>query len=136
MRCEVEVAGLPPKKDGASSMWNKPVERERIKRLREAVASVVGDRVAPDEASVRLTLVLCAERGAGDLDNFITGICDALQACAIRTPVEDEEWGGVDSRVHPRRCVCLSNDRSVDRIDAERRPLEQGEPKYRMTIEW
>lgn len=127
---------MSPKKDGASSMWNKSAERERIKRLREAVASVVGDRVAPVEASVRITLVLWAERGAGDLNNFITGICDALQACDTQTPVEDEEWGGVNSRMHPRRCVGLSNDRSVDHIKAERRPLAQGEPRYVLTLEW
>ena len=38
------VVGLPPKKDGASSMWRKNSEVARIISLRLAAAEALGDR--------------------------------------------------------------------------------------------
>ena len=36
MPYQFEVKGLPPKKDGANSMWSKKLESERLVALRQA----------------------------------------------------------------------------------------------------
>ena len=130
----IEVEGLPPKKDGANSMWNKEVEIPRIKALRAAVAESLGEP-APPAASVRLAAVVFATREAGDLDNFATGICDALQP-ASRAAIRDERaWRDIGEHCHPSRPIAFGNDKMVDKIAIER-VLQSGAPHYELTIEW
>lgn len=136
MRCEIEVEGLPPKKDGAASMWNKPVEIERIKRLREALCSRLNGATATTDASVRLHVTIWAQRHKGDLDNFITGICDAIQAAHGRTPVDPEVWGDPADPAHPSRFVTIRDDCMIDSIRAERRDPGASPARYRLVIEW
>lgn len=64
MRIEVEIPGLPPKKDGANSRRAMEAEARQLMAqvgLRPEVHLVEGD-----------------PRLSGDLDNQITGICDGL----------------------------------------------------------
>ena len=80
---------VPPKKDGANSMWGKEDARTLLKALRIAAAEAMAGRKPFDEpVELELTVwtdsidatELWARRAGGDLDNFITGVCDGLQA--------------------------------------------------------
>lgn len=79
---EFKVTGhLPPKKDGANSMWNKASERARLVALRQAAYACCGEEPVLS-ADIRLSVQIhCAASElltVGDLDNFITGVCDGL----------------------------------------------------------
>jgi len=74
---------LPPKKDGAISMWGKPAEAGRLVALRIAALQALGG-LPPFERNMRLALKVHVgptnDRRAGDLDNYVTGVCDGLMA--------------------------------------------------------
>ncbi len=80
-----EVKGLPPKKDSAQSMWGKPLEAKRLVEFRQAALKAIQDS-APLQSNIRLTLKIHVgptnDRRTGDLDTFITGVCDGLMAAA------------------------------------------------------
>jgi len=81
----ISVAGIPPKKDGANSMWRKGSEMERVIALRLAASqSMHGHSLA--QSWVHMSVRVYANPTDGDLDNFITGICDSLTAAHSRTP--------------------------------------------------
>ena len=75
------VDGLPPKKDGANSMWGKRLEAERLVNLRRAALTAMEGQ-PPLKRDIRLTITVCVgavnNRSVGDLDTFITGVCDGL----------------------------------------------------------
>jgi len=136
VKLSVEVNGVPPKKDGASSMWKKPTEVQRIRQLRLAVATALAGRTAP-QGSCRLDLEVQAGRADGDLDNFITGICDGLQPVHPNTPIAPDDWEGLPAEALPHYPLALSNDALVDEIRAKRIPPRPGDGLgYRLTIEW
>jgi hypothetical protein len=111
-RFKVErIDGLPPKKDGAKSMWNKRHEAERIARLRIAFCDEMKGAV-PLTKNIQLDIHVHTNE-AGDLDNYITGICDGLMKtrCGSRLIAY---WDEFESKpVHPQNCVAIEND---DRI--------------------
>jgi hypothetical protein len=132
----IRVDGLlPPKKDGANSMWGKANVRPLLKALRLAAAEAMGGRDPFDEP-VELSLTvrtgatteapeLWARRSGGDLDNFITGVCDGLQAAYAgwRT---SEEWADVPDAAQPDRPLVFTDDSWVRRIVAEAVPGDLG----------
>lgn len=140
MRVEFTVAGIPPKKDGASSMWGKPSVIPLIKALRIGALAARGDRPAFDEP-VHLRLVVRspgrsgrdarARRADSDLDNFVTGVCDALQA--VHGGVFNVElWSDVPAAARPDQPVLLTDDSWVDAITAE---YGDGDLAYTVSIE-
>src|SRR5437764_58356 len=114
MRVRFEVRGVPPKKDGANSMWKKRTEVPRIIALREAAFTALGGERIPSE-SVTLRLRVWAASTAGDLDNFLTGICDGLQYAGQRAAIDPSHWTETHS---PFLFVAFADDRCVDRIEA------------------
>lgn len=121
---EFTVDGLPPKKDGANSMWRKPTEVPRVIALRAAARVAMNGR-PPLEAPVRLSVDVYADPRDGDLDNFITGICDALQAPAARTEP--------DPMIGSCEPIAFQDDRVVWEIVARRRHPSAG-PSYEVRI--
>ena len=78
------VQGLPPKKNGANSMWGKKtVERDRLIRLRQAALTSFAGH-PPLRANIRLSLTVHVgpfnQPTIGDLDNMVSGFCDGLMA--------------------------------------------------------
>jgi hypothetical protein len=119
MRLEFRVDGLPPKKDGANSIWRKPGELEKIRQLRlRALQSLSGS--PPLNRSIRLQLIVhigpANHRRIGDLDNFITGVCDALQSAHPRTPLDN--W--LDDTVQPGNCIAIQDDVEILQITASK----------------
>lgn len=121
----VVVEGLPPKKDGANSMWRKPSEIPRLLALRHAVQDALGGR-EPFSEEVALDLVVHVagenSRTIGDLDNFITGICDGLQAAAQGTPWHGHlDWSDAShASVTPDRTIGIRDDADVLSIRARK----------------
>lgn len=142
VRVAFEVEGIPPKKDGASSLWRKRSEVERVKSLRLAAACAVAGRSPfPADVALRLGLELHLPTGRhsslGDLDNFVTGVLDALQAASERTPWDTHPaWIGQLAEILPDRCLLLRDDAQIAEIMARRIPDDDPRaPWYRIVIE-
>jgi hypothetical protein len=117
MGMSFRVSGLvPPKKDGANSMWRKPAAIEQLKALRTAAAQAMADREAWDEpVTLALRLYVPAPQGEptlrmrrqhGDLDSFITGVSDGLQAADPRA-IDADTWADLPPEAEPSRTGCL-----------------------------
>ena len=129
---------LPPKKDGAKSMWNKPSEAARLVQLRLAASeSMKGS--PPFRKNVRLSLDIFLKdpesETAGDLDNYITGVCDGLMSAHPRAKL-DTIWNTPElAHIHPRKTIALEDDSAVISIYADKIPAHRSGPKYRVTLE-
>jgi hypothetical protein len=127
------VAFLPPKKDGAQSMWGKPSEVGRIKLLRlKAFQAMEGRSLA--SKWVHMNVRLYADPSDGDLDNFITGVCDGLMAARKKT--NEMDWADVPMPAKPSNHIVFSNDALVSRVTAERFPPDAGGKRYEITLEF
>lgn len=136
-KVRVLIDGLPPKKDGANSMWNKPLEQSRIIALRRAVS----DAMAASEratSAVALRLLVRSEPRDGDLDNFLTGICDALMpaSSAVRAHLRDMDWSETPDHLRPIRPVLFDDDAIVQRMSAERLHPLHGKREYILELTW
>ena len=114
---------LPPKKDGANSMWGKSGEAPRLIALRkEALAALAGQ--PPFARNIQLTLRVHVgainNRIAGDLDNYITGVCDGLMAADPRAKLDDSFLAPVNREIHPLKTIGISDDSQVTKIVAEK----------------
>lgn len=134
MRVQFTVQGLPPKKDGANSMWRKPSEVPRLKALRSmAVQAMQG--VVWQSRPLRLRLRICAAIGEGDLDNFITGVCDGLMGAHKLTPILLNEWQDMPEDARPHHVIAFEDDRWIMQIVAERILPEGRERFYEVELE-
>ena len=143
------VEGLPPKKDGAKSMWGKSAtERIRLLNLRRAAfQAFAGQQPLAVNISIALEVHvgLTNSRATGDLDNFITGICDGLMA-ADGTLIRDLQqrpeseiaqwWARPEQRyVHPNQCIAIVDDSQVISIQAIKIIGDASTPWYTVMIE-
>lgn len=130
-RIEFTVEGKrPPIKDGANSMWGKEDERELILVFRQkALEEMKKNGIGIFTSFVKLELVAYSPDLKGDLDNFLTGICDAMQranaAVLIPESYLQEPWNFGKSLV-------ITDDRNVISIVAEKR---RGPRKYVVAVE-
>jgi len=81
MKIEFQVDGKPSKKDGSNSMWGKKAEAQNLINLRNAAFIKSEETIKqPLVSRVSLELIIRAPENVlesmGDLDNFITGVCD------------------------------------------------------------
>ncbi len=118
-----KVKGLPPKKDGAQSMWGKPLEGRRLVELRQAALKAI-EGFSPLQSNIRLTLKIHVgpinNRLIGDLDTFITGVCDGLMAAAPGSKL-DLTWDDKKlEHVHPSKTIAIIDDSQVVSIQAEK----------------
>jgi len=136
-RVEFKVKGdLPPKKDGAKSMWAKRAEIPRLIALRLAALKAMAGR-PPFRSSIELELELhCSVlpgRRIGDLDTFITGVCDGLMA-AVPQFEKDQRWEAKElADIHPSKIVAIEDDSAIVLITA-RKMAETGQPWYRVSL--
>ncbi|MEO7453508.1 MAG: hypothetical protein ABIV13_01950 [Fimbriimonadales bacterium] len=113
-------------------MWRKPVEIPRIRALREAMFKELEGSTIHDK-SITLRLVVHAERRHGDLDNFLTGIMDALQTPHSRVGLDASDDAG---SVAAMDWAAIENDALVDCIDARRDAIPTGEASYTLRLEF
>jgi hypothetical protein len=135
MLLQFKVEGLPPKKDGANSMWQKPSEIPRLKALRlVAIAAMQGNIVWESERLI-LRLRISAHIRDGDLDNFITGVCDGLMGAHANIPRPLQAWLDVPDAIHPRHAIVFRDDSLITQIIAQRIEPIAGERFYEVEIE-
>jgi len=96
-------------------MWGKATEVGRLIELRqEARKQLAGG--APLRASISLVLEVHIgprnSRAVGDLDNFVTGVCDGLQA-RVHSSGLHPDWRLVDPGIHPDQCVAIWDDNAI-----------------------
>ena len=134
MRVEFTVQGLPPKKDGATSMWGKPGEAQKLRLLRLAAANAFAGR-PPLQRSIRLTLRAHVgpknTRVIGDLDNFVTGICDGLQAADPRARMAVN----FEDDIHPSKAIGIVDDVEVVEVSAAKIVERVSSPFYELALE-
>lgn len=117
MKVAFTVRGLPPKKDGAKSMWGKAGEAPRIRALRLEAAKAFAGR-PPLRNSIKLTLRAYVgsenTRSTGDLDNFLTGICDGLQSADPKAHIAMD----FEQHIRPTLGIGIDDDAQVIEIQA------------------
>jgi hypothetical protein len=128
---------LPPKKDGANSMWAKSVEVPRLIALRRsAVTAMAGRRPFRANIALELEVHYPAAQGhrIGDLDNFVAGVCDGLMAAVPRSN-KDPQWDMADyALIHPLKCIAIEDDDAVVSIVA-RKVVGGSVSWYHITLE-
>ena len=130
-------------KDGASSMWCHQPGIDRLIALRSAARAAFAEAGAqPFDGPVCVTLevrgVPPLDRRAGDLDNFITGVLDGLQAAAPGTPWRQlDPWNTATAAILPVRPVGLVDDAWVVEVIARKRQAATANerPAYTVTLE-
>lgn len=133
MRIVFRVDGTPPKKDGANSMWRKGSELAKLKALRIAASSAsVGARMPV--STISLKLIVHAHPSRGDLDNFITGLCDGLMAAHPNTPIDDSVWRDVPQAARPGNSIIFRDDTIVSKVEPERAPPTADQEWYEVVI--
>ena len=133
MTLNFSVEGLPPKKDGANSMWRKGSEFDRLKALRLAASQAMSGR-PPFSGLIQLKVTIHADPRSGDLDNFITGICDGLMAAHPATPINGSRWSDVPPDSRPSRAIAFTDDAAISMIQAERVPPEGKPSTYKIEV--
>lgn len=135
-KVEFIVNDLPPKKDGANSMWRKPAEIPRIISLRLAAWNAIKKFDVP-LGLIHMKLWVHAQPHHGDLDNFITGICDGLMAAhplSIKH-VQNAVWADLPAPVAPDKHILFEDDAMITKIEAERIKPDNNF-YYELTFEW
>lgn len=137
MKFHFKVQDLPPKKDGAQSMWGKPLEAKRLAALRQAALQVLKGH-SPLQSNIKLTLkihISVNNRSIGDLDTFVTGVCDGLMATSYGgklDPIwENEELEGI----YPTETIAIDDDSQIVSIQAEKIIGDTDQPWYEVNLE-
>ncbi len=135
MSVEFKVQGKPPKKDGANSMWGKKSEAQNIVNLRKAATTARNEiNITPFTGRVSIELTIYADNAViesmGDLDNFITGICDGLQAADPRANMQDL----ILNEGTPYQPVLYHTDAKVCNIQAKKIPIENQDTYYTVKV--
>jgi hypothetical protein len=132
-----EVKGLPPKKDGAQSMWGKRLESERLVALRQAALQALKEQ-PPLESNIKLTLKIhlpVNDRSIGDLDTFVTGVCDGLMATPYGGKL-DPIWDNKElENIHPTNTIAIDDDSQVVSIQAEKIIGGSSQQWYKVVLE-
>ena len=149
---QFKVRGLPPKKHRKNgSMWR--TDAEKLRALRNAALEVIEALVQPDcikgepyfQEREKIRLTLCVhveshkETESGDLDNFVSGVCDGL----IKAHTNALVWINQDERfkklwpndsIHPSRAIAFEDDKQVREICAKK-VVHDGDDWYEIEVE-
>ena len=144
MRIEFAVKGRPPKKHGEKSMWARGDEAPFVVSLREKALEArlkAGlDDCFHSLLALELTVFVPRSRleSVGDLDSFITGICDGLQAADPKVfPYLHKifQEPGLEE-IDPRYALLIDNDAKIVSITARKVTLDEGqEMHYKVAVE-
>jgi len=133
---EFAVAGLPPRKDGSKSMWDKPSEFEKLRALRRAARRRLAG--GPLLRSIGLEVELFHPEPespqTGDLDSYVAGICDGLMQA--RGEKLDPRWEG-DSALEsilPHGYAAIEDDSGITFVRASKREDASGKRWYRVRL--
>lgn len=135
---QFKAKGLPPKKDGANSMWGKELEAKRLINLRQAALSALKGQ-PPLQRNIKLALKIhipVNNRSIGDLDTFVTGVCDGLMKRAPGSKLHEETWNKPEYRdIHPDKVIAIMDDSQVINIQAEKIIGDADQQWYEVILE-
>ena len=141
MSIEIRVSGMPPKKRTDTSLWNNGPEVPRVIALRRAARAAFGGR-GPFKSHIRLRLSIFLNSTdffssqVGDLDNFISGVCDALQAASPQAGIHEQFSFAENEDIAPSIAIAIENDVAVVSIVADKfLANEQDQAHYNIIIE-
>lgn len=144
MIIEFIVEGVPPKKHGEKSMWARDDEAPKVALLRKKALEARTRYQVHDcfHSSVALELTIFTPRNQlesiGDLDNFITGVCDGLQAADSQAfPYLHKIFmePGLE-KINPRYAILIDDDAKVVSINAKKVGLKkEGKTYYKVAVE-
>ncbi len=132
------LADLPPKKDGAQSMFGKPLEAKRLVKLRQAALEAFRGQ-PPLRSNIKLSIKVYVGQvnnmSTGDLDNFVTGICDGLMQADMRAKM-DSIWSkpGMED-IHPSKTIAIVDDSQVVHIEAIKVVGDSHQQGYEIILE-
>ena len=112
---EFKVDGLPPIKDGANSMWNKPEMAERIRALRVGAKAALNGSVLKNDITLAVEIECMGD--CGDLDNFVAGICDCLQIANTKPQFIHPSLRN-DPSIDPATVCFIEDDSKIMRIES------------------
>lgn len=130
--------GLPPKKDGAQSMWGKPAEAKRLVKLRKAAIEALQGN-PPLSSNIGLNIKIYVGKAntkyTGDLDNYITGILDGLMKADERAKL-DPIWlnPGLEN-IHPSKTIAIIDDSQVVYLEATKIMDDSPKQWYEIIVE-
>ncbi|MBA7608775.1 hypothetical protein ES703_15957 [subsurface metagenome] len=138
MRIEFTVTGRPPKKHGEKSMWARSDEAPFVASLRQAAfeARLKARLNTPFHCLVALELrVFIPEpklESIGDLDSFITGVCDSLQAAdpKVLPYLHKVFQEAMAEEAAPKHALLIENDAKVVSIIAKKVAIEKNQKVY------
>lgn len=139
MKVEFRVDGhLPPKKRGELSMWGQEVEARRLVALRKAALEAMGGK-PPLRVEISLDLVVnvgpANQRWTGDLDNFVTGLCDGLMAADDRAHLH-ALWSELEhEELDPGKVIAIVDDSQVVEIRARKLAGQGDDPWYEVVLQ-
>ena len=131
---------LPPKKSG----WGNLTDAERLIALRrEALGAVTS---SPFTGPVRLSLSIhvgdqapvvtdAGEKGFGDLDNFVSGVCDGLMAADPNAGIHELFDRPENADVDPTKKIAFRDDQQIMEIHARKRIAPGTHCRYEVGLE-
>ena len=136
MKIQFRVDDTPPRKygkEGALSMWGTS-EAYRLATLRLAAYEKMNKLELKDYfrtyIKIELTMFvpLIELESIGDLDNFISGICDGLQKAPCKATIHELFQDPIyeETKTHPRYTLLIENDSKVVNITASKMHFEEG----------
>jgi Holliday junction resolvase RusA-like endonuclease len=134
MKFLVQIDDLPPKKHSEKSMWSSDFEAERLIKLRKKVCEKLTDyKPLSKEIYLKLTVYIPENnKQKGDLDNFITGICDGLMRAHRNSKINKKFDGEHD--IDPRTVSFINDDSQVVQIIARKVVNPRIKPHYELEI--
>ena len=128
---------LPPKKDGANSMWNKEAEAPRLVALRFQALEALGNK-PPFSQEIRLKASIhlgsSNTRATGDLDTFVSGICDGLMQADRRAKLHQLFGKPENASIHPRKTIAILDDSQMIEIYANKLVGESTDDWYAVEL--
>ena len=120
-------------------MWGNGTEASRLIALRKAALNALGPN-SPFAQNIRLTLRVQVGRprggeNPGDLDNFVTGVCDGLMAADPRATIHPLFEKQENADVDPSKTIAIRDDQHVVEINASKTVGPGTHCRYEVTLE-
>ena len=119
-------------------MFGKSGESEKVAALRLAALKAMHG-VSPLSHNIRLTVVVHVgktnDRFTGDLDNFLTGVCDSLMAAAPNARIAPVFNQPKLASIYPSKPIGILDDCNVVEIHARKVIGDTDAPWYEVELE-
>jgi hypothetical protein len=139
MKVEIDVTGVPPKKRLEQSLWTNGVEVPRVIALRRAAKEKFGGQKSfSSQVRLRLSVFPTPTKfestQTGDLDDFVSGACDAVQTARNTDRFHADFQSPQNQDLDPARPIAITDDRVVVSIVADRFMLREGQESHYLLV--